>query len=428
MDPSAPAASTLDAFGFGARGMAMANAQTAAVDDSSANYYNPAILALAPALRIDAGYLATFTKLRLDGRDLDVDENNGVMTGIVIPGDIGPVRLALGLGLYLPDTHLTRVRALPQSQPRFVMLDNRTHRLHIGVNLAIRILPELAIGGGITFLAGSEGGVALTGTFFPSPDDTALVTSVGVDFKTVRSPQAGISWEPFEGLRLGLAWRGQVQAKLDLGADVVGSIAELLGPEPIDGELSVRSINTNFFSPHQVFLGVAFRPEPMSLLALDLGWLHWSAYPPPTAAIGVDFQLEGFDTSGLLPEPVAVTDPNFHDIVVVRFGAERRIELAQWAELDVRAGYGFEPSPAPSQPGITNYVDSAKHMLTLGLGAGFLDAVDGVRPIQIDFGVQHHVYSPRRYDKDSPADPVGDYVADGHVWAVSTTARFAFPW
>lgn len=422
-------ANPMDVFGFGARGMAMGNAFTAVADDGSANYYNPAGLALADDLRIDIGYLRTFTNLRLNERDMEVDENNGLMASVNIPGDIGPIRLAFGLGLFLPDARISRVRALPQYQPRFVMLDNRTQRIFIAANLAIRPIPELTIGGGLSFVTHMSGGVAVDGTLFPEPERALLRTAVDVDFKTVRAPAAGVTVTPLPWLRLGLVYRGEVKVQLDVEAGVVGEIKELLGTKTLAGSFHVSSFNTNLFSPQQVFLGAAFWPAMGTTLSVDVGWLNWSAYPAPTAAIDIAFLLEDFDTEGLLPEPAKVEPPGFHDVVTVRFGAEHRVSLDEWADLACRAGYAYEPTPSPSQEGVTNFVDTDKHLFTAGLAFGFLKHPDGLeRPIQLDVAGQYFYYPERVYTKSNPTDLIGDYRADGAVWSISATARFMFPW
>ncbi|NUN13700.1 MAG: outer membrane protein transport protein, partial [Myxococcales bacterium] len=270
--PAASQANPMDVFGFGARGMAMGNAATAVADDGSANYYNPAGLALADDLQINIGYLRTFTNLRLNERDMEVDENNGIMASVNIPGDIGPVRLAFGLGLFLPDARVSRVRALPQYQPRFVMLDNRTQRIFISANLAVRPIPELTIGGGLSFVTHMAGGVAVDGTLFPEPERALLRTAVDVDFKTVRAPAAGVTVTPLPWLRLGVVYRGEVKVQLDVEAAVSGEIKELLGTQTLAGSFQVSSFNTNLFSPQQVFFGAAFWPLPETTLSLDLGW------------------------------------------------------------------------------------------------------------------------------------------------------------
>ncbi|MBL4633238.1 MAG: outer membrane protein transport protein, partial [Kofleriaceae bacterium] len=66
-------ANPLDMFGSGARGASMAGAQTAATNDASANFYNPALLATIDGTEIDIEYRYAVPRLRLNGKDLGVD-------------------------------------------------------------------------------------------------------------------------------------------------------------------------------------------------------------------------------------------------------------------------------------------------------------------------------------------------------------------
>ena len=420
-------ANPLDIYGFGARAMAMGNAYTALAADPSANYYNPAGLAMTDRVQIDAGYLYTSPALSMDGRDQEVDASNGLMAGILVPGDFGPVRVAFGLGVFLPDSRISRVRALPQFQPRFVMLDNRPQRLFISANLAVMPYPGLSIGGGVSFVTDTHGGVQIEGTLFPEADRALLRTTVDVDFQTVRYPEAGVTWAPRPDLRIGVVYRGEVKVELDITASVSGEIRELLGAKPLSGSFDVSSFNTNLFSPQQVFFGVAWEPVAGTTVAMDFGWLDWSSFPSDTATVTIDFQLDLVDTTGLVPDSVAPEDPGFHDIFTLRLGAEHTIPTLDWLDVTLRGGYAFEPTPVPDQPGGTSYVDTDKHLFTLGAGLGFLDPMaDGApRPIQVDLSFQWFHYVPRTIEKASPADLIGDFTAEGHVWSLGAGARFA---
>ena len=63
-------ANPIDAFGLGARGAALGGAQTASADDSSANYYNPALLVSLEDIHIDVGYRLASPTLELGGADV----------------------------------------------------------------------------------------------------------------------------------------------------------------------------------------------------------------------------------------------------------------------------------------------------------------------------------------------------------------------
>ncbi|MCA9562245.1 MAG: hypothetical protein KC561_02090, partial [Myxococcales bacterium] len=77
--------------------------------------------------------------------------------GLVLPGEVLGIRFGAGFLMYLLDDRVTRVRSLPQQQPRFVLYDNRIQRLHIAANFAIEPVEHLFIGGGLTFMAHTSG-------------------------------------------------------------------------------------------------------------------------------------------------------------------------------------------------------------------------------------------------------------------------------
>ena len=422
---SAALANPPDIYGFGARGIGLAGAMTAAVDDTTANYYNPAALTRRAELQLDTGYLLTNTRLRLNGADVGVDEGTGFQFGVIVPGEIGPVRVAMGLGLFLPENRISRVRALPQQQPRFVYFDNRPQRIVINTNVAIRPLPWLHLGAGITFLTETRGVLDLEGlVFLTDVEKSALQSRVAVDFETIRYPSFGILVEP-ESRRwsVGATYREQVAVQLDLGARVAGAV--VLGEALLDGAFQIDSLNHNLYSPRQLWLGGTFRPIDALLVTMDVGWLGWSTFPPPTAQVTTELEIEALDLD--LPSPTAVIEPEFHDIFAIRLGVEGSVRLGGTVVLDFRAGYAYEPSPAPDQPGGTNYVDADKHTIAYGIGVTFHEWSPWVKaPVSIDFGGQTVVLEERKYLKSDPADLVGDYSASGELFSLSGTVRWRF--
>jgi long-chain fatty acid transport protein len=306
------------------------------------------------------------------------------------------------------------------------MYDNRPQRLFINVNLAVQPLPWLHIGAGINFLTHTRGTVNLEGLIFI--DEVArstLPTSVAVDFITVRYPSAGLLFTPNDSWSLGLSFRDQVSVELNLGAKVAGAL--VLSGAQLPGSFELTSLNHNLFSPRQLWLGGTWRPHHSLLLSLDLGWLQWSNFPSPTAKVTLDLDIDQFPSDGLLPPPITVLDPNFHDIAAARLAAEFTLAVGSAGELMFRAGYGFEPSPAPDQRGGTNYVDAAKHALAAGVGLtidGWSSYVDA--PLSIDVAAQWILLAEREYLKDSPADVVGDFSADGRLLSLAATVRWRF--
>jgi long-chain fatty acid transport protein len=423
------AANPLDAFGFGARAGAMAGAQTAATKDGSANYYNPAALAVGDDIRIDVGYQLAKPVLSINGSGQGVDASRGLAVAVSAPGQIGPVKLAFGLGIFLPDERITRARAMPAGRPRWSLYDNRPQRLFIGSHLAFELHPRLHIGGGIAYMSRTKGELGLVGRVgFPDAEGSDLQTDISVDLKTIRYPQAGILFRATPWLDLGLSYRGGFVLQLDQEFAIRGDLGAP-GVEPIiaDAFFALRTLSFDLFQPEQVTGGFAMRVTPSLLIAGDVGWQHWSSYDNPAARITITYDLGSFNDLVDLPPQVPLPKAYFHDIVTARLGFEWTASTGEHTTWQVRGGYAYEPSPAPEQQLETNFVDNDKHTLSAGLGLSVARVTEILpRPFDIDLFLSATFLPERSHRKLSDVDPVGDYVARGLVFASGVSTRWHF--
>jgi long-chain fatty acid transport protein len=419
----------MDAFGYGSRATAMGGAATAASEDSSANYYNPAGLVRGRDLRIDLGYRYAQPILRMNGRDLGVDASRGFLIGIVAPGAIGPFRFAFGASLWLPDQRLTRVRSLPFDQPRFILFDNRPQRLYLAANLAIQIIPGLYIGGGLTFMSRTLGQLFLKGDVAVSdPDASALVTKIDVDLVAVRYPQAGLLWEATRWLTIGISYRHSFVLELDQQFRIDGNVGNPgLPPVVENGYFAARSVSTDLFQPWQLTVGGALRLRRDILLTTDLTYARWSELPVPAANLTLGLDIGSFNDRVMLPAPRSYPASGFHDIVIPRAGVEWRAWQRPKMALDVRGGYSYEPTPVPEQIGESNFGDSDKHTFSLGAGLE-LSQITAIlpRPLAIDAHFALTYLTARANRKVDPLDHVGDFVADGVVVQIGLMLRSRF--
>lgn len=422
------AANPADTNGFGARGAAMGGAHTAAAEDGSATYYNPALLARLSDIHIDLGYQLAAPSLAVDGEDLDVDWARGMSIGLVVPGKVAKKKIAIGAGIFLPDQQLTRTRSLPSQRPRFALYDNRPQRLFLSADVGIEILPGLTIGGGVAYMSSTKGEVKLRGLIgFPQPEQSDLELSIDVDLETIRYPHAGIAWEATPWLDVALSYRGGFKLVVEQGVRIDGDVGAP-GLEPVvdDGYLDLFSASQDLFQPAQLTAGLAARITPRTLVAFDVGWHRWSTFENPAAHIELALDIGQFNDFVDLPPQLALPDPHYHDIIVPRLGVEHVVKAGRrtWR---ARGGYVYEPSPAPEQFGETNFIDNDKHGLSLGGGLE-LPGIGAVlpRPMSLDGFVALTLLEARDHRKISPVDPIGDYRSDGHVIAAGLTTRWRF--
>ena len=442
---SSAAAQPIDTFGMGSRSVAMGGAVTADVEDFAANYYNPAGLARAGQARIGVGYFGAFHEMQVNGEDSNIDPVRGLVLGLVVPGQIGDVRFAFGLAMHLNDDYLSRSRSLPGRRPRWELYDNRPRRTYLGANLAIRPFPWLTIGGGISFLSYSSNTLTVRGSLDIGAPETRsrLEHEIRADLTTIRYPQVGIQVQPIPELSFGVVYRGAFaldntllanvgcQDPTDTTCTTPLSFTGIGAPFP--GYFTLLSQSVNAYVPQQVSLGGSWNVTPDFRVNAEVTWVNWSSYVSPVGRSAIQLVIDvppalrdlvrvPSDIMGSVPVPA-----NFQDRFVPRLGAEGVALREPGVEIRVRGGAFYENSPAPSQTGYTNLIDTDRWAFSAG--AGLL--LNQLRPflpgfLNFDLHFQYAYFPERTMTKTSLVDPVGDYRAAGHGFAGGLTMEVGF--
>lgn len=427
---SAPAAGNpIDTFGFGARGPAMGNAQSAAATDGSANYHNPSILATFSDIRIDVGYQYARPTMKVDGLDVGVNAARGMAIALTAPGRVGRAKVAFGGALFIPDNKISRIRTLNSQQPRFALYDNRPQRLFLAANLAAQLTDRLFIGGGIAYMSSTEGGVLLVGRIgFPDAEDSKLDIAIDVDLKTVRYGQFGMLYRANDWLDIAASFRTSFKVTLDQEFIIRGDVGPSGAPPVVEnGYLSLISRAEDLFQPAQLTFGFDAQVTSRLALAFDATYHRWSSFTNPAARIDLVLDIGDFNALLDIPDAPPLADPNFSDILVPRIGLEWLASRTDERDWLVRAGYVYEPTPVPEQFGETNFIDNDRHTVSLGGGLTLSHLGEVIRlPASFDAYVALTMLESRQTRKLSPADPVGDYEASGHVVQAGIGSRWRF--
>ncbi|MEZ4329132.1 MAG: outer membrane protein transport protein [Polyangiales bacterium] len=423
-------ATPADLLGFGARNIALGGAVAADVQDGGANYYNPAGLVGSPGLRLSLSYASLSSDLHINDVNSHVERISGLNLGIVAPAAIGSVRLAFGLAVHLPDQRINRTRSSLPSRPFWTLYDSRPHKVYLATNLALQLVPWLNVGVGVTFQSASTMELDIVGDInFLRTSQTRLTHQLQGDLLSSRAFQAGAQVRPLDWLSIGLTWRGALALRDQLTARVEGGLTGLGPAFPVSFELVSRSVGA--YIPQQLVVGVAARPIEALRVSLDVSWVDWSKHPSliSTEELLLNVELP----PGIMldiPSMIGGTTPvpmNLRDIVVPRVGVEWDAHRTDAFVLHTRAGYVFERSPFPAQRGRTNFVDSNRHSLALGVGATFVSP--GRRfpgDLNLDAYFLYAQVSERAHEKLSLVDPVGDYTAGGRQYGFGLQVELAF--
>ncbi len=161
----------------------------------------------------------------------------------------------------------------------------------------------------------------------------------------------GILLKPNEMLSVGMTVRTPSQIKFK-GESMISNLGLLGFKDKSDSERSVTW-------PFWVAIGAAFRPMEGLTLTGDLQWTQWSSIDEIETRYIDPYWNLFMTASGRDVQPM-----RWKDALQVRFGAEYKY----WENVALRAGYYYDPSPAPEQTLNVLLPSYTFNVFTLGIG------------------------------------------------------------
>jgi len=270
-------------------------------------------------------------------------------------------------------------------------------------------------------MATAHGGFEIQGTAVQpvsgqSEYDSQLQHEINADLKTVRYPTLGVTVLPAKDWAFALVFRDQAAVRLDLSTRLSGDVD--LGMLALPTRYQLVSQTVNGFVPRQLVLGGSWSPAPGASIDIDLSWQQWSGYISPLSASQSRLAVDSPPGSTLTIPPTrsatSAGDPQFKDRVVPRVGAEYRAQLTSHWSLPLRAGYSFQPSPAPQQQRDTEFADADRHTVSLGSGLIWSDPGEVIwGDVGLDLFAFETLLAPRRFESALTGDR---YRASGSVF------------
>ena len=410
-------ANALDTFGYSARAESMAGAQAADVRGYAAAHHNPAGVALTDDIEAAIGYGGGVMGLTINSSDAQVTSARGTSIGLAIPIKLGSATLAFGVALYVPDQFVARIQLVPATEPHFVLLDNNLQHLVVTPVLALKLGRRFSIGAGATVLADAAGNgvnfdVGIVG------GDKVGKADLDVALPIRAAPVVGLTILPARWLRIGVAYRGELDLGLKL--DILANV-NIAGVITGDTFITLRAVN--FYTPHKVSLGVAADLTRNITLSAEGDYLAWSQFKTAIPDLRV---LVALGISPPLVEALFPT-PRFNDVWTPRIGGEVRHDLSEKVGLSIRAGYAYEHTPVPNQTGLTSFADNDRHILAIGAGLELRRLISILpRPLRFDVALQLHELIARTTAKDPRYFEGQGFTSGGYLlhFAATLEARF----
>jgi long-chain fatty acid transport protein len=377
--PAAVHASGFAIESQGARAMGFAGAYVAQAADPSAIYYNAAGIGFLKGKQL---YVAgAFASLSTDftgrgpspaeGTIETSDRGLGVLPAIYYSQPVGR-NAVLGLGVSRPFAMWSKWDNPDEFTGRYICLDCRIGSWSINPTIAYKLADRLSVGMGLDLRLSK---FDLTRRLiadpnpFPEPTDVAELafesdTETGVGFNL------GLLASPTENLSIGLAYRHEVTIDHQARADFVQI---LTGDQAVDDAVKAalppsQPATVSFTYPGSFAAGVALRRGYWTF-EVDFQWMLWSSFDAVELAFA---NSPAFDT--VLPQEWESTWRG-------AFGVEYLIR-DNW---EVRGGYGYDHSPAPTET-ISPFIhDADRH--TFGAGGTWKN-----ERLRLDFNVRYVLF------------------------------------
>lgn len=378
---------------IGPRAVGMAGAQTAAVDDTTAIFHNPAGLAGQDGTTVQVAGSMFFGNVEFFRRPVDgptgrirfdpVRNTNriGGAPFLGVASDFGVRNFAAGIGVYVPfGAHI----AYPEDgAQRHVVTEVELRTIYVTPTLAYRIADRFSIGAGVSYvfadLAIDQANAVqfVTGDPEVNPDpDASLEGKTSLQGKDPASFSAsfGIRYDdPLE--RFGIGASVMLPTKLRFaGRAVVENDQIAAATDQSDPSLELPTgvrrddFRVDYPLPLVVRVGAVVRPTPRVSVALDYNFQRWSTFD----RLVVDFEhnYELLDTTRAVMYDVVI-DQQWHDSHSVRLGTEFAPVPNERIPLRIRLGALFDQSPIDDRHFDVLAPDSDKLGISVGVGYDF---------------------------------------------------------
>ena len=183
-------------------------------------------------------------------------------------------------------------------------------------------------------------------------------------------------------VRFGASYRQETQVKLD----------------PIEGVAHVSHLNIpfnislallDFYVPNTYALGLSYRSNFFDgnalIVSYDQEFQEWSK-----AAMS--------SSKTLVYDRQNIHVPGLKDIFISRFSIE--YHPLNWP-VQVRSGYAYQPSFAPEQSGVTNFLDNSRHIMAFGFSLLFRSNLILKNESKLNIGIQYQKSTEKNVIKDT---------------------------
>ncbi len=328
----------MNMIGYGVRSSGMGGADAAVDSDASGVAGNPAAMGQLADRSAAIGISLLMPKLNVSnesmGLDLDGESQIFPLPYLAYAQRLGAASpWILGLEAYAQGGMGVDFQNFPTGATTTDSFHSKVMFMRLTGAASYQVCDNLTLG-----LSAIGGYAGMDFSMFPeSPGgmDVEGLTSMGF------AGRFGMQYKISEALSLGAVYTSQTALNLDGGTATINFGSEQGGKVEYDAEMK------DFTWPQEAEFGVALRPAPALLIAVDAKWIDWSAAMGVVELV-VSNPPAGFPATPFPDGQGGYTDTmgfqmNWEDQMVYALGLEYSINEAN----TLRAGYNYGKSPVP---------------------------------------------------------------------------------
>jgi long-chain fatty acid transport protein len=338
-----------------ARGLGLANAQTAGVNDPSAVYFNPAALSEVDGnnLLLTGSYINVISSVENSGRTAtNQHDDNFLGTGFGnfhLPG----TDFTFGMGMYTPFGLATTYE---NSFTRFAAQRTELKTIYVTPALSWHPSKYISVGAGLSFVHAS----GLFSRALCLDPVSACTAPLGLEGRMRLTDTAnafgynlGVLAKPLENWKFGFSYRSRVDLRFD-NADV--KLGSLFTPASTKGKVSPLVL------PAVINAGLYWQISPSWGAELVYEYTRWSDFKFFKASFS---PVPTFGPLGGLPIPGFSLPENWKNTSTLRLGSYYALNK-NW---ELRAGMAVDETPIPNST--LNPAIPGANLLSLNAGIGY---------------------------------------------------------
>jgi long-chain fatty acid transport protein len=333
-----------DAFAS-ARGEAFA----ATADNPSAIYYNPAGITQLEGNNLRGGIYGIYANPGFSptngasnsGKTYHSSDNYAAAPQIFYTCTPRDSPFSFGLGVYAP--YGGKINWPQDTGFRAVALDGSLTYLRFNPVIALKLAPNLSIGGGLMVdYVNMELGQGLSP--FPQPPNFYRFTGDGWSM----GYNLGVLWKPYEKISIGVTFRSSTSVTLNGHTEF-----EQISAHVPDTSLPAHA---DYTFPLTAVFGISYRPAPKWNLEFDADYTDWSSFGTTT------IYQQGSPPLGGTQNPVVTL--NWQTSWMYELGVTRYFDNG-W---HVSAGYVYDENSVPNAYYTPLAADLDRHFFSVGAG------------------------------------------------------------